>query len=73
MKTNLLIIGLAALLAAGCQTPSTLLNKVHLGMSEAEVVKILGQSASMAESKDGSKTLYYTLRENMGQSIRRIR
>jgi outer membrane protein assembly factor BamE (lipoprotein component of BamABCDE complex) len=66
MKTKILIIGLAVLLSAGCQTPSTQLNKVHLGMTEAEVVKILGQPASMAESKDGSKTLYYTLRENMG-------
>ena len=66
MKTKILIIGLAALLAAGCQTPSTQLNKVHLGMSEAEVVKILGEPASKAESKDGSTTLYYTLRENMG-------
>ncbi|MGB7769376.1 MAG: hypothetical protein WBN22_11065 [Verrucomicrobiia bacterium] len=66
MKTKLLIIGLTALLAAGCQTPSTQLNKVHLGMSEAEVVKTLGEPASRAESKDGSITLYYTLRENIG-------
>ena len=63
MKTKILIIGLTALLAAGCLTPSTQLNKVHLGMSEAEVVKILGQPESMAESKDGSKTLYYSLGE----------
>lgn len=66
MKTAIATIGLAALLAAGCQTPSTQLNKVHLGMSEAEVVEILGDPASRAESKDGSVTLYYTLRENMG-------
>ncbi len=66
MKTTLVIMGLVALFAAGCQTPSTQLNKVHLGMSEAEVVKILGEPASRAESKDGSTMLYYTLRENMG-------
>ena len=66
MKTTLIIMGLVALLAAGCQTSSTQLNKVHLGMSEAEVVKILGEPASRAETKDGSITLYYTLRENMG-------
>jgi hypothetical protein len=33
-------------------------------MGESEVVKILGQPASRAESKDGSVTLYYTLNEN---------
>ena len=64
MKTKFIIIGLAALLAAGCQTSSTQLNKVHLGMGEADVVKILGEPASRAESKDGAITLYYTLREN---------
>ena len=63
MKTKLIIIGLAAIIVAGCHTPSTQLNKVHLGMSEAEVVKILGQPVSMAESKDGGKTLYYELAE----------
>ena len=66
MKIKLLIVGLATLLVAGCQTSSTQLNKVHLGMSEAEAVKILGEPASRAESKDGSVTLYYTLRENIG-------
>lgn len=39
------------------------MNKVHLGMTQAEVVKILGQPASTAESKDGTITLYYLLRE----------
>ena len=67
MKIKILVIGLVALLAAGCvQIPSTQLNKVHLGMSEAEVVKILGEPASRAESKGGSIMLYYTLRENYG-------
>jgi len=63
MKTKITLIGLAALLLAGCHTPSTQLNYVHLGMNEAEVIKILGQPVSMAESKDGGKTLYYELAE----------
>jgi hypothetical protein len=63
MKTRFLTIGLAAMLAAGCKTSSKELNKVHLGMPEAEVVKILGEPESKAESKDGSKTLYYSLAE----------
>ena len=36
---------------------------MHLGMSEAEVVKILGQPESSAEIKGGGKTLYYSLTE----------
>jgi hypothetical protein len=65
MKTKLIIIGLVALLAAGCYTPSSQMNQVHLGMSEAEVVKILGQPVSRAENKDGT-TLYYSLQEIFG-------
>ncbi len=63
MKIKILIIGLTALFAVGCFTFSTQLNNVHLGMTEAEVVKILGQPVSMAENKDGSKMLYYELAE----------
>jgi outer membrane protein assembly factor BamE (lipoprotein component of BamABCDE complex) len=66
MKTKLTIIGLVALLAAGCYTQSTQLNKVHLGMSEAEVVKILGEPVSRAESKDGTTSFYYSLQEIFG-------
>jgi len=66
MKMKLIIIGLAALLAAGCYTQSSRINNVHLGMSEAEVVKILGQPASRGESKDGTATLYYSLQEIFG-------
>jgi hypothetical protein len=65
MKTKLTIIGLVALLAAGCYTGSSQINKVHLGMSEAEVVKTLGQPVSRAENKDGT-TLYYSLQEIFG-------
>jgi hypothetical protein len=66
MKIKILTIGLAALLAAGCYTQSSQLNKVHLGMSEAEVVKILGQPVSRAENKDGTTSLYYSLQEIFG-------
>ncbi|HTY86242.1 MAG TPA: outer membrane protein assembly factor BamE [Candidatus Acidoferrum sp.] len=69
MKTQTAALLLAALLAAGCQTSSKQMNKVHLGMTEAQVVKVLGTPASRAESKDGSLTLYYTLRENMVGSL----
>lgn len=66
MKTKLIIIGLAALLAAGCQHPvaSKKFNQVHLGMTETEVVKVLGDPVSSAESKDGSRTLYYSVCES---------
>jgi hypothetical protein len=66
MKMKLIIIGLAALLAAGCYTQSSRINNVHLGMSEADVVKILGKPASRGESKDGTATLYYSLQEIFG-------
>ncbi len=62
MKTKFIVLALAVMMT-GCQTPSSQLNKVHLGMSETDVIKILGQPASIAENHDG-KTLYYTLREN---------
>ncbi len=55
MKTKLIVIGLAAILAAGCKTSSKELNKVHLGMPEAEVVKILGEPESQAETKTAAK------------------
>ncbi len=65
MKTKLAIMGLAAMLAAGCYTQSSRINTVHLGMSEAECVKVLGQPVSRAQNKDGT-TLYYSLQEMFG-------
>lgn len=59
-------IGLAALFMAGCYTPSSEMNQVHLGMSQADVIKVLGQPVSRGESKDGSVTLYYSLQEIFG-------
>lgn len=57
------IIMLAALFVAGCYTPSSQMNQVHLGMAEKDVVKIMGQPVSRGESKGGSVTLYYSLQE----------
>ncbi len=61
MKIKFIILALTVVVA-GCMTSSKQLNKVHLGMSEAEVIKILGEPKSMAENHDG-KTLYYSLAE----------
>jgi hypothetical protein len=66
MKISSIIIGLAVIVTTGCQhpVPSTRFNNVHLGMSEAEVIKIVGEPVSMAENKDGSKTLFYNACES---------
>ena len=69
MKTIVASLGLALVVFTGCQTPSSQLNQVHLGMDEPQVVKILGQPASRAESRNGMVTLYYTLRENGSGTI----
>lgn len=58
MKTKLVIIGLAALFVAACAS-SHRLNNLHLGMSEAEAVKVLGAPDARAENKNGNVTLYY--------------
>jgi outer membrane protein assembly factor BamE (lipoprotein component of BamABCDE complex) len=74
MKINLIIIGLAALVCASCMTHSTEMNKVHLGMSEADVIRILGEPKAKAEVKGGGKTFYYSLAEmgvgNMPYSVK---
>jgi hypothetical protein len=49
-------------LCMGCNTPSREVSKVRLGMSESEVVRILGEPVSSAETKEG-KELYYSLKE----------
>jgi hypothetical protein len=66
MKTKIFIIGLSALLLTGCYTPSSQMNQVHLGMSEKDVVKVMGEPVSRGESPDGSVTLYYSLQEIFG-------
>jgi len=66
MKIKLLLFALAASFLAGCYTQSAQLNKVQVGMSESDVVKILGQPVSKAVSKDSTISLYYSLQEIFG-------
>lgn len=47
MKTKILIIGLAALLTAGCLTSASKINAVQIGMTKEQVLKIMGQPASI--------------------------
>jgi outer membrane protein assembly factor BamE (lipoprotein component of BamABCDE complex) len=61
MKKNI-VLGLAMAFLCGCASSSKLLNNVHLGMGESDVVKILGSPDSEAETKSG-KVFYYTLRQ----------
>lgn len=56
-----------AALLSGCATPSTTINKIHIGMTEAEVIKVMGEPVGRGESKDGTKMLYYSLQEYVGQ------
>lgn len=63
MKRILTLLSLCLL--AGCYTSASRLNSVHLGMSEPEVVKVLGQPTNRAESKNGL-ILNYSLMEQVG-------
>jgi hypothetical protein len=65
----MLVIGLVSCLLMGCQVPSSQLSQVHLGMTEAEVLKIMGQPANIVENRD-AKTLNYMLREDWAGAIR---
>ena len=47
MKTKLAIIGLAALLAAGCLTRASIINGVSIGMTKEQVLKVMGTPASI--------------------------
>ncbi len=69
MKTNLILVGLVALLLAGCQTSSTAINNIRPGMSEREVVAILGKPKARVSNTDGTTTLDYTLNESRVQSL----
>ncbi len=62
MKTKLAIIGLAALLAAGCLTPASKINAVSLGMSKDDVLKIMGIPGSITADTN-SVYLNYSLAE----------
>lgn len=57
------IIALAALILVGCTTSARSLNKISVGMTEAQVVQVLGQPQS-TRAKDGVEFLHYRLSES---------
>src|ERR1022692_3777667 len=56
------IVALAALILVGCATSATSLNKISVGMTEAQVVKVLGQPQS-TRANEGVEYLHYKLGE----------
>ncbi len=62
MKTKIIIIGLAAMLAAGCLTSASRINNVALDMNQAQVVKIMGEPSSIIRGTN-SVCLNYNLGE----------
>ena len=62
MKTKLIIIGLAALTTAGCLTSASKINGVSIGMSKAQVLKIMGTPVSVITDTN-SECLNYNLAE----------
>ena len=63
MKTNLIIVGLAAIILAGCLAPASNVNAVQIGMSKAQVLKIMGTPASITADTN-AEYLNYTLAEH---------
>jgi hypothetical protein len=57
------IIALAGLVFVGCATSATRLNNISVGMTEAQVVKVLGQPQS-TRAKDEVEYLHYKLSES---------
>jgi hypothetical protein len=62
MKIKIAIIGLTALLAAGCLTPASKINSVSIGMSKAEVLQIMGTPVSVTADAH-AEYLNYALAE----------
>jgi hypothetical protein len=62
MKIKLAIIGLAALLAAGCLEPASKINAIQLGMNKEQVLKIMGTPGSITADTN-SVYLNYSLAE----------
>jgi hypothetical protein len=58
---SLFLFALLAILA-GCYTPASTINKVTLGMSEQQVVKLMGKPESVTADAD-AKYLNYSLSE----------
>ena len=63
MKTKLAIMGLAALLAAGCLTTASKINDISIGMTKEQVLKVMGQPASITADTN-AVYLNYALSEN---------
>ena len=67
MKTLALVLSLTVLLLAGCKSgwiSGKQMNRLSLGMSKAEVKKILGEPHS-SEARDGVDLMWYL--EDQGQ------
>ena len=62
MKSKILIIGLAAMLTAGCLTSASKINGVSIGMNKADVLKIMGTPVSVIADTN-SECLNYNLAE----------
>src|SRR5437879_2398144 len=62
MKSRLAIFTVVVL--AGCTTGSSNMNRVSIGMTKAEVVRVLGQPESTSGSQ-GSEYMIYTLRDRL--------
>ena len=65
MKNTFVIIGLAALLGSGCVTYSSKMNNISLGMTQAEVIKALGEPLNIAADADATY-LNYAFVEKFG-------
>lgn len=62
MKIKILVIGLASLLAAGCLTSASKINGVSIGMTKAQVLKVMGTPVSVIADTN-SECLNYNLAE----------
>ena len=62
MKTKFAIIGLAAILATGCLTSASKINRVSIGMTKADVLKTMGTPVSVSADTN-SEYLNYNLAE----------
>ena len=62
MNSKIIIIGLAAVLLAGCMTPASKINGVALGMTKEQVNKIMGPPASITADRE-AEYLNYALAE----------
>ena len=59
------VLALSIFLLVGCATSSTNLNKVSVGMTKAEVIKIMGEPES-TRANQAAEYLVYTLHDNTG-------